>query len=217
MNAATPTHVSPLILPEAQGDAPGRIAGRSLDEWNAAYAKVESYFHALARAQQSAAGPVGDPCVAAGHAARAPASRSARPPSWRRRRWTALVTEWFGAGAARAAHRRGPDALDARPAGAAAGGHARQMAGPVPAARPLARGICPGPCARPTCAPARTSSSPRWPRARWTSAPSPRSPRSAACPTPGWWPSGCCSRCCWSRSSSSRTTSTDAHARTRLP
>jgi hypothetical protein len=33
-----------------EGDAPeqpGRIAGRSLDEWNAAYAKVESYFHAL--------------------------------------------------------------------------------------------------------------------------------------------------------------------------
>ena len=28
-------------------DLPGRIAGRSLDEWNAAYAKVESYFHAL--------------------------------------------------------------------------------------------------------------------------------------------------------------------------
>jgi hypothetical protein len=32
------------------GDPPeqaGRIAGRSLEEWNAAYAKVESYFHAL--------------------------------------------------------------------------------------------------------------------------------------------------------------------------
>ncbi len=34
----------------AAGDAPdqpGRIAGRSLDEWNAAYSKVENYFHAL--------------------------------------------------------------------------------------------------------------------------------------------------------------------------
>src|SRR5580698_7267425 len=29
------------------GEQPGRIAGRSLEEWNAAYAKVESYFHAL--------------------------------------------------------------------------------------------------------------------------------------------------------------------------
>ncbi len=28
-------------------DQPGRIAGRPLEEWNAAYAKVESYFHAL--------------------------------------------------------------------------------------------------------------------------------------------------------------------------
>jgi hypothetical protein len=28
-------------------EQPGRIAGRPLDEWNAAYAKVESYFHAL--------------------------------------------------------------------------------------------------------------------------------------------------------------------------
>jgi hypothetical protein len=29
------------------GGPPGNIAGRPLDEWNAAYAKVESYFHAL--------------------------------------------------------------------------------------------------------------------------------------------------------------------------
>jgi hypothetical protein len=29
------------------GDKPGQIAGRSLDEWNAAYSKVESYLHAL--------------------------------------------------------------------------------------------------------------------------------------------------------------------------
>lgn len=28
-------------------DAPGQLAGRPLDEWNAAYSKVESYFHAL--------------------------------------------------------------------------------------------------------------------------------------------------------------------------
>jgi hypothetical protein len=28
-------------------DASGHIAGRSLEEWNAAYAKVENYFHAL--------------------------------------------------------------------------------------------------------------------------------------------------------------------------
>jgi hypothetical protein len=28
-------------------DAPGQLGGRPLDEWNAAYSKVESYFHAL--------------------------------------------------------------------------------------------------------------------------------------------------------------------------
>jgi len=35
------------LSPPSDADHPGRIAGRSLDEWNAAYAKVESYFHAL--------------------------------------------------------------------------------------------------------------------------------------------------------------------------
>jgi hypothetical protein len=29
------------------GEEPGRLAGRSLDEWNDAYTKVERYFHAL--------------------------------------------------------------------------------------------------------------------------------------------------------------------------
>jgi len=37
---------SALNVP-AGGEQPGRIAGRPLEEWNAAYAKVESYFHAL--------------------------------------------------------------------------------------------------------------------------------------------------------------------------
>jgi hypothetical protein len=35
--------VNPAILP----DASGQLAGRPLEEWNAAYAKVENYFHAL--------------------------------------------------------------------------------------------------------------------------------------------------------------------------
>ena len=35
--------VNPAILP----DESGKLAGRPLEEWNAAYAKVESYFHAL--------------------------------------------------------------------------------------------------------------------------------------------------------------------------
>ena len=35
--------VNPAILP----DESGQLAGRPLEEWNAAYAKVENYFHAL--------------------------------------------------------------------------------------------------------------------------------------------------------------------------
>jgi hypothetical protein len=35
--------VNPEILP----DASGKLAGRPLEEWNGAYAKVENYFHAL--------------------------------------------------------------------------------------------------------------------------------------------------------------------------
>ena len=36
-----------LSLDSSLTDKPGQMAGRSLDEWNAAYTKVESYFHAL--------------------------------------------------------------------------------------------------------------------------------------------------------------------------
>jgi hypothetical protein len=38
---------SALTGPGTAPAEPGRLAGRPLDEWNAAYAKVESYFHAL--------------------------------------------------------------------------------------------------------------------------------------------------------------------------
>jgi hypothetical protein len=36
-----------LTSPSEGADQPGHMAGRSLEEWNAAYGKVESYFHAL--------------------------------------------------------------------------------------------------------------------------------------------------------------------------
>src|ERR1700722_10151283 len=40
--------LEPSLTSQSDGtDLPGRMAGRSLEEWNAAYAKVESYFHAL--------------------------------------------------------------------------------------------------------------------------------------------------------------------------
>src|SRR5690348_14997809 len=40
-------HVLALTAAVEGQDQPGRMAGRSLEEWNAAYGKVESYFHAL--------------------------------------------------------------------------------------------------------------------------------------------------------------------------
>jgi hypothetical protein len=39
--------VEPAVGARTAGEQPGRIAGRSLDEWNSAYTRVESYFHAL--------------------------------------------------------------------------------------------------------------------------------------------------------------------------
>ncbi len=38
---------SALKAPDAAAEQPGRVAGRPLEDWNAAYAKVQSYFHAL--------------------------------------------------------------------------------------------------------------------------------------------------------------------------
>lgn len=39
--------LEPALIASETHDLPGRMAGRSLEEWNAAYARVESYFHAL--------------------------------------------------------------------------------------------------------------------------------------------------------------------------
>lgn len=36
-----------MNFPLAWTETPGRLAGRPMEEWNAAYLKVESYFHAL--------------------------------------------------------------------------------------------------------------------------------------------------------------------------
>ena len=39
--------MEPAVNPAALLEASGQLAGRPLEEWNAAYGKVESYFHAL--------------------------------------------------------------------------------------------------------------------------------------------------------------------------
>src|ERR1039458_1619609 len=41
-----------------QNDAPGTVAGRSHEEWNTAYSKVESYFHALRVRNRMLLGPL---------------------------------------------------------------------------------------------------------------------------------------------------------------
>lgn len=38
---------SAAVIEAHEGNAPGLVAGRPLEEWNAAYAKVEAYFQAL--------------------------------------------------------------------------------------------------------------------------------------------------------------------------
>lgn len=44
MDLPLESSLSPALLRSTE---PGQLAGRPLEEWNAAYAKVESYFHAL--------------------------------------------------------------------------------------------------------------------------------------------------------------------------
>jgi hypothetical protein len=39
--------LEPSLNPPGPQQEPGRMAGRSLEEWNAAYTRVENYFHAL--------------------------------------------------------------------------------------------------------------------------------------------------------------------------
>jgi hypothetical protein len=86
---------SAMNAEDALTDPSGQIAGRPLEEWNAAYAKVESYFHALRirnkpllgqlvlrvleRAQRRAAA---EPALSATQLAAEEMDR--------------LVTEWFG-------------------------------------------------------------------------------------------------------------------------
>src|SRR5580704_11199565 len=39
--------LEPAMSASVRTDLPGQLGGRPLEEWNAAYSKVESYFHAL--------------------------------------------------------------------------------------------------------------------------------------------------------------------------
>jgi hypothetical protein len=69
-------------------DSAGHLAGRPLEEWNAAYEKVENYFHALRVRNKPCSASWCSACSNAPRAARPP-SRNAPPPSSPPRKWIA--------------------------------------------------------------------------------------------------------------------------------
>jgi hypothetical protein len=82
--------VNPAILP----DESGQLAGRPLVEWNAAYAKVESYFHALRIRNKPLLGQlVLRVLERAQH--RAPAEPNAPTTQLAAEEMDRIVTEWF--------------------------------------------------------------------------------------------------------------------------
>src|SRR5471030_2380662 len=82
--------VNAVILP----DASGKLAGRPLEEWNAAYAKVENYFHALRIRNKVLLGNlVLRVLERAQH--RAPAELHASATQLAAEEMDRIVTEWF--------------------------------------------------------------------------------------------------------------------------
>ena len=123
------------------GEQPGQLAGRPLDEWNAAYAKVESYFHAL-RVRNK---------ILLNRLVRIHVLKRAMRRGTPRTRPFRFRIGGGGNGPCRhrmvrgriaaARHWHRPDAFHARTARATPGRHARQVAGPVSAARAVAAGV----------------------------------------------------------------------------
>lgn len=93
MNAQSPAQVP--AFPEAPSDPPGRIAGRPLDEWNAAYAKVESYFHALRMRNKVLLGRLVIQVLQRAML-RAPQEPQRSATELAAEEMDRLVTEWFG-------------------------------------------------------------------------------------------------------------------------
>src|SRR5208282_3421019 len=113
--------------------AAGQLAGRPLEEWNAAYVKVENYFHALRIRNKALLGQL---------VLRVLERAMKRAPGEPNHSTTQIAAEeMVRRGAARTTHQRRPAAFHARAARPASGRHARQMAGSIPPSRPLAGGI----------------------------------------------------------------------------
>jgi hypothetical protein len=80
----------PNILP----DAAGRLAGRPLEEWNAAYVKVENYFHALRVRNKLLLGQLVQRVIDRAMN-RAPAEPGRSATQLAAEEMDRLVTEWF--------------------------------------------------------------------------------------------------------------------------
>jgi hypothetical protein len=81
----------PNILP----DAAGRLAGRPLEDWNAAYVKVENYFHALRVRNKLLLGQLVQRVIDRAMS-RAPAEPDRSATQLAAEEMDRLVTEWFG-------------------------------------------------------------------------------------------------------------------------
>jgi hypothetical protein len=81
----------PNILP----DAAGRLAGRPLEDWNAAYVKVENYFHALRVRNKLLLGQLVQRVIDRAMN-RAPAEPDRSATQLAAEEMDHLVTEWFG-------------------------------------------------------------------------------------------------------------------------
>jgi hypothetical protein len=123
------------------GRETGFIAGRSLDEWNAAYAKVENYFYALRIRNKTLLGQsvlrVLDRAMN-----RAPAEPTRSATELAVEEMDRLIHEWFADVLQIPPERRDRTLSTKGRLALLLAGHARQMAGPVPASGSLAGGIC---------------------------------------------------------------------------
>jgi hypothetical protein len=82
--------VNPAILP----DESGQLAGRPLEEWNGAYAKVESYFHALRIRNKPLLGQLVLRVLERAQR-RAPAELNSSATQLAAEEMDRIVTEWF--------------------------------------------------------------------------------------------------------------------------
>jgi hypothetical protein len=85
----------PLSLASQDTDKPGHIAGRPLDEWNAAYARVEAYFYALRVKNKVLLGRLVSHVIRRA-IRRAPIETHRSATEIAAEEMDHLVTEWFG-------------------------------------------------------------------------------------------------------------------------